>query len=344
MRSRGTRGPRAIAELLYLSRHDLVRLGITMLDVMATVEEALRQQSRGAVKMPAKATLAWKDGGRLNGNCAFVESPAALGIKWNAEVPANVDAGLPNLTALIVLNDPGTGFPVAVLDGTWITAMRTGAVSAVTARHFAPTRTDTLALIGCGVQMRTQLLALAPVLRPAVVRAFDERPAALHQFVTQMGPRVSLDIRPCATAREAIEGAQVVVSATKFATPPEPSLERAWLAPGTLALPIDVASAWEPAAYLGADKFVTDRWDILRVVAESGHFPAGLPRLYAELHEVVGGRKPGRESDAELIFVMNEGMPIEDVATGRLAYDRACTAGVGTWLPFIASASDLLEF
>jgi ornithine cyclodeaminase/alanine dehydrogenase-like protein (mu-crystallin family) len=102
----------------------------------------------------------------------------------------------------------------------------------------------------------------------------------------------------------AIEGAHVVVSATKFVTPPEPSLERAWLAPGALALPIDVASAWEPAAYLGADKFIIDRWDILRVVAESGHFPAGLPRLYAELHEAVESRKPGRESDAESIFVM----------------------------------------
>jgi ornithine cyclodeaminase/alanine dehydrogenase-like protein (mu-crystallin family) len=333
-----------IAELLYLGRQDLIRLGITMADVIAVVEAAIRQQSQGKVRMPAKATLAWKAGGRLNGNCAFIESPAALGIKWNAEVPANVEDGLPNLTALIVLNDPKTGFPIAVLDGTWITAMRTGAVSAVTARYFAPELVTTLGLIGCGVQMRTQLLALATVLRPATVRVYDERPAATEAFVAQMSRRVEIEIQSCRGAREAIEGADVVVSATRFVTPPQPTLKGEWLARGALALPIDVASAWEPSAYLEADKFVTDRWDVLKTVAESGHFPQGLPRLHAELHEVVEGKVPGRESDGERIVVMNEGMPIEDMATGRLAYDRALAAGVGTRLPFIGSPAELVEF
>jgi ornithine cyclodeaminase/alanine dehydrogenase len=333
-----------VAELLYLGRRDLVRLRITMSDVIATVEEAIRQQSQGRIRMPPKATLAWKPGGRLNGNSAFIESPAALGIKWNAEVPANVDEGLPNLTALVVLNDPKTGFPIAVMDGAWITAMRTGAVSAVTARYFAPRPTKVLGLIGCGVQMRTQLLALAGLLRPEIVRVYDERPAAMHAFAAQMSRSLQIEIQPCLTPQQAVAGAHVVVSATKFVTPPQPTLKVDWLERGALALPIDVASAWEPAAYLGADKFVTDRWDVLTMVAASGHFPEGLPKLYAELHEVVGGRKPGRESDDELIMVMNEGMPIEDMATGRLAYNRAMEAGIGTRLPFITSAAELVEF
>jgi ornithine cyclodeaminase/alanine dehydrogenase len=333
-----------IAELLYLGRSDLVQLGIAMQDVVATMEAAILSQARGAVVMPAKATLAWKPGGRLNGNAAAIVEPAALGIKWNAEVPANVPLGLPNLTALVVMNDPGTGFPIAVIDGTWITAMRTGAVSAITARHLAPRQVDVLTLVGCGVQMRTQAIGLATVLKPRIVRLFDLVPAATEAFATQMTPRVGWAFERSPTAEAAVRGADVVVSATKFVTPPEPTLKGDWLKPGALAMPIDVASVWEPPAYLEADKFVTDRWDILQMVAAGGHFPAGLPQLYAELHEIVSGHKAGRETDSETIMVMNEGMPIEDMALGRLALDRAAAAGIGARLPFIGEASDVFAF
>jgi ornithine cyclodeaminase/alanine dehydrogenase-like protein (mu-crystallin family) len=316
-----------IAEILYLARNDLTRLSISMPDVIAVVENAMRGQSDNKVVMPSKATLAWKRQGRLNGNSAFVENPASLGIKWNAEVPANVDEGLPNLTALLIMNDPKTGFPIAVIDGTWITAMRTGAASAISARYLAPRRVKEMALVGCGVQMRTQLLGVAPVLKPEVIRIFDLRREAMYGFAKQMSKRVGADINLCATAQQAITNADVAISATKFVIPPEPTLKGEWVKPGALVMPIDVASVWDASTYLNADKFITDRWDILNVVAASGHFPHGLPKLYAELHEIVTGKKVGRESDDELIVVMNEGMPIEDVAMGRLAYDRAVVCG-----------------
>jgi ornithine cyclodeaminase/alanine dehydrogenase-like protein (mu-crystallin family) len=333
-----------IADLLYLGRADLVRLGIAMRDVIVAMEAAILSQADGAVVMPGKATLAWKPGGRLNGNAAAIAEPAALGIKWNAEVPANVPRGLPNLTALVLMNDPETGFPTAVIDGTWVTAMRTGAVSAITARHLAPRQVETLALIGCGVQMRTQAIGLATVLRPRTVRLFDLVPAAMEAFSAQMKPRLGWEFEQAPTAEAAVRDADLVVSATKFVTPPEPTLKGEWLKPGALAMPIDVASVWEPLAYLKADKFVTDRWDILQMVAAGGHFPVGLPPLYAELHEIVSGRKAGRETDSETIMVMNEGMPIEDIALGRLAIERAAAAGIGVRLPFIAEASEVYAF
>lgn len=333
-----------IAELLYLARADLVAMRLMMPDVIAVVEQAILRQAEGGVVMPSKATLAWKSGGRLNGNSASIDAPASLGMKWNAEVPANIDEGLPNLTALVIMNDPRTGFPIAVIDGAWITAMRTGAVSAITARHVAPAKVEVLALIGCGVQMRTQLLGLLTVLKPRSIRLYDLRPEATEAFAAQMGPRVGMDFVQPPSAEEAVRGADVVVSATKFVTPPEPTLKGDWLKPGALALPIDVASVWETSAYLKADKFVTDRWDVLTTVAAGGHFPDGLPKLYGELHEIVSGRKPGRESDAETIVVMNEGMPIEDMALGKLAYDRATQSGLGRRLPFIESAEELHAF
>jgi ornithine cyclodeaminase len=182
------------------------------------------------------------------------------------------------------------------------------------------------------------------VLKPRIVRLFDLVPAATEAFATQMTPRVGWAFERSPTAEAAVRGADVVVSATKFVTPPEPTLKGDWLKPGALAMPIDVASVWEPPAYLEADKFVTDRWDILQMVAAGGHFPAGLPQLYAELHEIVSGHKAGRETDSETIMVMNEGMPIEDMALGRLALDRAAAAGIGARLPFIGEASDVFAF
>jgi ornithine cyclodeaminase/alanine dehydrogenase-like protein (mu-crystallin family) len=288
--------------------------------------------------------LSWKKDGRLAGNAAFVANPPSLGIKWNAEVPANVGKGLPNLTALVLLNDPDTGFPTAIIDGTWITAMRTGAVSAISAGHFAPRAVTELALIGCGVQMRTQLLGLMTVLNPDTIRVFDIRPEAADAFVAQMGQRTGRSIAIAPSAEAAVRGADVVVSATKFSIRPEPTLHGAWLKPGALLMPIDVASVWEPSAYLAADKFITDRWDVLKSVGEAGHFPHGMPGCYAELHEIVSGAKPGREHAHESIVVMNEGMPIEDTAVAQLALDRARAIGIGTKLPFIESVADLYRF
>ncbi len=330
--------------LTYLGRSDLLRLGLDMTTVIATVRSAILQQGRGGVVMPAKTTLAWKDGGRLNGNAAFVADPPSLGIKWNAEVPANVAEGLPNLTALLLLNDPETGFPTAVIDGTWITAMRTGAVSAISAELMAPRRVEELALVGCGVQMRTQLLGLLEVVDPGTIRIFDIRPEAAGAFVAQMSRRTGRPIVVAPDAESVVRGADVIVSATKFAIVPDPTLKGEWVKPGALLMPIDVATAWEPSAYLAPGKFVTDRWDVLMSVGEAGHFPGGMPRCHAELHEVVSGAKPGRETDRETIVVMNEGMAIEDTAVGQLALDRARAMGLGTELPFIESVEDLYLF
>ncbi len=333
-----------VHSVTYLGRSDLVRLGLGMPQVIETVRDAILQQGAGATVMPAKTTLVWKEGGRLNGNAAFVGNPPSLGIKWNAEVPANVAAGLPNLTALVLLNDPETGFPTAILDGTWITAMRTGAVSALAARHFAPKMVQTLALVGCGVQMRTQLLGLLSALSPERIRIFDIRPEAAVAFAEQMQARTGRAIVIAPSGEECVRGADVVVSATKFALIPEPTLAGAWVKPGALLLPIDVASVWDAPTYLAADKFVTDRWDVLVSVAAAGHFPHGMPRCHAELHEVLSGAKPGREADGETIVVMNEGMPIEDTSVAQLALDRARQAGVGRELPFIESVEDLYRF
>ena len=333
-----------LAEILFLSRQDLIGLGITMPEVIDVVEDAIRRQGAGEVLMPDKLALFWKQNANLIAMPAYVGARDALGIKWVGTVPANNDRDLPQTSALVILNDPQTAFPIAVLDGTWITAMRTGAVSAVAAKYLAPRDVKVLGLLGCGVQMRTQLLALTTVLKPEQVRVYDLRPAAMDAFVSQMSALVEAPIEPCSTPRDVVVGADVVVSATWLSTPPTPIVQDEWLKPGVLALPIDSDSIWDPRAYKRADKFLTDRWEPLKHFAEVGFFPEGLPQLYAELHEVVSGSKPGRESDDERIVAMNGGMAIEDVTMAKLAYERALRRGAGTRLPFISSPEEVFQF
>jgi ornithine cyclodeaminase/alanine dehydrogenase-like protein (mu-crystallin family) len=333
-----------LAELLYLSRRDLLGLGIDMPLVIEVVEQALRELGLGRVTQPEKVALHYTSDRVLHAMPAWVPAQNALGIKWVGSVAANHARGLPQTSGIMVLNDPETGFPLAVLDGTWITAMRTGAVSAIAAKHLAPARVEVLGLIGCGVQMRTQLLALATVLRPQQVRIHDVKPEAMEAFARQMRDLVDVPIELCAGPREVVEGADLAVSATYLLPPKDPPLKAAWLKPGVLALPIDVDSVWEPAAYLEADRFVTDRWHGLQDMAEHGWFPAGLPRLDAELAEIVAGLKPGRRSPNERIVAMNGGMALEDVALAGLAYARATERGLGTRLPFIGSPEEIFEF
>ncbi len=333
-----------LAELLFLSRQDLIGLGLTIQDVIAVVEDAVLQQSRNQVNMPDKVALYYERNRALHGMPAYVASQGALGIKWVGSVPANNERDLPQTSGLIILNDPQTAFPTAVIDGTWITAMRTGAISAITARHLAPSQVRVLGLVGCGVQMRTQLLALNTVLKPERIQVYDTRPAAMDAFVAQMSTLVDTPLEPCGTAQSAVEGADVVVSATWLLTPPDPIIRAAWIKPGALAMPIDVDSIWEPAAYLNADKFITDRWGPIEHLGEIGGFPGGLPTLHAELHELVGGTRPGRESDDEYIVAMNTGMAIDDIPLAKLAFDRAVAGGIGTRLPFITSAEEVFQF
>jgi ornithine cyclodeaminase/alanine dehydrogenase-like protein (mu-crystallin family) len=138
-------------------------------------------------------------------------------------------------------------------------------------------------------------------------------------------------------AQEAVAGSDIAISATRRLAKPEPFIMNEWLKQGGLALPIDSDSAWEPAAVLGMDKFVADDWanfeHQMRGGFPLGMFPYGQPELYAELGEIVCGKKPGREDPGERIMDMNKGMGMLDVMVGKRIYELALERGVGTVLP-----------
>lgn len=322
-------------EILYLSRADVEAIGLTMREIIDLVEVALGEHGRDRVEMPPKPGVHPLPGTFIHAMPAYVPRMGAIGLKWVGCFPDNVDKGLAQTTGVLVMNDPETGLPLAVMDCSWVTAMRTAAVTAIGAKHLARRDSEVLGIVGAGVQGHTNLLSLKEVLpKLRLVKVYDKRPEALERYVEDMAPLFEGEIRAVDGPEAAVRDSDVVVTATMFYLP-EPFVKAEWFGEGTFAAPLEADYAWEPAAVALADKFVTDDWEQTKYFAEHGCFPQGLPKLHAELGEIVAGLKPGRERDEERIISMCIGMAIEDVAVGIRLYELAAELGIGTRLPLI---------
>jgi ornithine cyclodeaminase/alanine dehydrogenase len=330
-------------DLLYLSRADVEAVGLGPTEIVELVEVALTAHASGEAQLTPTVSLAPRPNTFLRSMAAYVPAAGAAGLKWFCSVTHNPERGLPLTAGLIVLNDPDTAMPTAIMDAAWISAMRSAAVTAAAAKRLARPDSRTLAIVGAGVQGRTHLLMLHAVL-PALrdVRVYDIRPEATAAYLAEMNawagsqPGEPLELRAVSSAEEAIAGADVVVTATAVLEDPRPFVEAAWLAPGVFGAPLELDSAWKPRALFAADKFVTDSYPQLERMAQGAYgtrsFPEGLPSLHAELGQVVSGARPGRERPDERIVAMNAGLPVHDVVVGQRVYERAHAAGIGTWL------------
>jgi ornithine cyclodeaminase len=253
------------------------------------------------------------------------------GMKWIPSVPDNPSRGLPRGIGVILLSDPDTGLPVAFLDGTVVSAMRTGAVSGLAARALARPDASVLALYGAGVQARTQLLALERALPDlAEIRLVDPNAERLRSFVEREQPGRP-PIRAYADARDAARGAHVVVPATMA---PAAYIAPDWFEPGQVLISV---SSHDPSVdtIAAADLLVTDDFE-----HETFHHSRPLARARAAgvvsptdavaLGAILAGDHPGRTSADERILVSPVGMGIEDVAWGTVVYRCAAELGLGS--------------
>jgi ornithine cyclodeaminase/alanine dehydrogenase len=320
--------------LLYLSRDDVAGLGLPMADVLVAVEESFRRKGLGQVQLPAKIGVDAGDGAFAHAMPAFVPAAGALGVKWVGAFPGNPALGLPTVSGLIVLADPATGLPVAVMDATLVTALRTGASAGVAARFLARPGAGVAAIVGCGVQGRSSLRALAEAL-PGLheVRCRDVSEAAAHSFVEELGALLpDLELRACDSAPEAVLGADVVVTAIPM-DGRRPPLDAGLLGRGALAVALDYDAAWTTAAMAECDRLVTDDLSQTLATKAAGAHLASLPAIDADLGRVVAGCEPGRLDEGQRILCLNLGIATHDVLTARLVYERALATGAGTRLP-----------
>jgi ornithine cyclodeaminase/alanine dehydrogenase len=317
-----------VSQLVYLSRADVAGLGIGMREVLAAVEEGFRLKGIGRTEMPAAPAVNPLDGAPIHAMPAHVEGVAA-GVKWASGHPGN-------RAGLVVLNHPASGHPVAVMESTWITAMRTGASVGVAARHLARRHASTVAFVGCGARARTALAALVETVPDiAKVRCFDSSITAVAGFIDAMARGFpALHFVRCDTPQEVVRGADVLVTATPILERPQPFMQAGLLEQGGLAVSLDYDAAWTTAAMAECDRFLCDDIAQLRATKAQHVYFHGIPDVIPfDLGEVAAGKATGRQHDHERIFVMNVGLAVDDVVTARLVYDRAVAAGAGTRLP-----------
>lgn len=320
-------------ELRYLSRADVEAVGLPMSAVLAAVEGVFREKGEGRVEMPPKIGIHPASPDFLHAMPAFVPAARAAGIKWVGSFPANPERGLPTISGLLILNDPVTGLPLAVMDCTWITAQRTGAASAVAAKYLAQREPEHLAIIGCGVQGRSHLeamLAQFPGLRQVTIH--DRRPGAAARYAGEMGARCARPIAVAPTCDAAVRGADIIVTATEIRKPPEPVIRAEWIRPGAFCMPVDFDAQFTPEAMRAMDLLVTDDLAQFEHYRSLGYFQA-TPPVTADLGAVVAGRRPGRTGAAQRVMSLHLGLAIEDMVTAVAILERAVQQGIGTRLP-----------
>ncbi len=300
----------------YLSRADVERVAMPMSEIVSVVEEAFRQKGEGKVEMPPKPGIHTQPDAFIHAMPAYLSEMGAAGMKWVGGYPSNQKKGLPYITGLMILNDPQTGIPLAVMDCTWVTAMRTGAATAVAAKYLARKNSRSVAILACGVQGRSNLTALKVVLPGLTdVRAYDVVPAVQKRFVEEMSKQLGVTVRGAKSVEDAARGADVIVTSGPILKHPAPALSLDWVTRGAFISPVDFDSYVQPPVFAKAGKLYTDDLSQQAYYKKIGYF-ADTPTPMGDLGELVTGRKPGRERDDELTISVNLGIALEDMAVG----------------------------
>ncbi len=319
-------------DLLYLSQHDVEAVALDMQTMIALLEAAFREKGSGRVEMPPKPGIHTQRDAFLHAMPAFIPMLDVAGIKWVGGYPENHKRNLPYITGLLVLNDVGTGLPYVVMDCTWITAYRTAAATALSAKYLARPECSRVGILACGVQGRTNLEALAAVFPLAKVFAYDIRQDAQDRFVADMQPKLGIEVTGVNLPQEAVVESDLVVTSGPILKNPTPTIEAGWLQPGSFASAVDFDSFWTGAALAEFDRIVTDDHAQFNYYKRSGYFQQ-TPDPHADLGEVVAGTKPGRERAEERTLAINLGLALDDIVVASEIYRRAKARGLGTWLP-----------
>ena len=303
---------------LLLTQRDVARL-VDMPMAIHSAREAFKSMARGQTVMPPKLYLPLPGGDDFRAMPAFLRRPAACGVKWVNVHLNNHRLGLPTVMAVIVLNDPATGVPLAVMDGLLITKLRTAAAAAVAAQALARPESRVVGLIGCGAQADAQVQALAEVFRLSHVKVWGYLPHEAQRFCRRMRrqlPRIIFE--PCAGIKQAVRAADIVVTLTPSR---RPLLKREWLSPGAH---LNAIGADAPGKQELDPRILTDALVVVDDRAQAIHGgELNVPirrrqfhprQIHATLGEILLGRRRGRHSSRELTVFDCTGLAIHDVA------------------------------
>jgi alanine dehydrogenase len=319
-------------DVLWLKQSD-VKSVLDMRSTLNAVESGFKEHGLKKVQMPSKLYLYFdKHNGDLRTMPSFMEEKDIAGVKIVNVHPDNREKGLPTVMGLVVLNSTETGAPLAVMDGTYLTDMRTGAAGGVAAKYLARPNSEVVGMVGIGGQARTQLLALSEVMDIKEVKISSRNPLHCDIFEKEMQPLVNCDFIREDSLKDVCD-CDILVTTTPVRSP---VVRSEWIQDGTHinAIGADAMGKQELESSLlkRAKVFVDD----LEQASHSGEVNVPLSTgellrsdIYAELGEVVAGIKPGRESDDEITIFDSTGLAIQDLVTADMVYRKALEKGIG---------------
>ncbi len=311
----------------YLSRADVEAVGLRGLDVVDILAGLFRAKREGAVEMPPKIGVHPRPDAFIHAMPAYLEDADAVGIKWVAGYPDNQSLGLPYIHGLFVLSDAGSGRPLAVMDATWITEIRTAAASMLGIRALAERPVESLGIIGCGRQ-GTAHLELARELFPGLARVvlYDRHRERAEVLA---GTHEGLDVSVAGAAEEVAAGTDVVITTAAIVRQPERALRRAHLEGATVACAVDFDASLSEDLFGDAALFVVDDVPQYLHYRDQGYF-AGYPDDPVELSDALD---PAAEHPPGLRVFVPLGIALEDVAVAAEINRRAADASLGRELP-----------
>ncbi len=327
--------------LTYLNRPDVEALALTDEEILGAVEGGLRAQGLGETVIEPRVHLRPDEAfrGHFNVLRGYIAPLGLAGVKVVGDYVDNYQRGLPSENGLLTLYDPRTGVPQAVIDAAGLTDMRTGAVTALGARHLARRDARVLGHIGARGTAYWNVRLLAHLFDLDEIRVHSRRPESRAAFGARLERDLGRPVRVCDDWESVVRGADIVVEAARLEQP-EPLLRTEWIAPGALVVPYGTMSAVELSLTDVMDKLVVDDWGqcrsgpfgSLRAHVEAGKLSEQT--LYGELGEIVAGAKPGRERDDETILFWHRGLSLSDIALGHAMLEKAARLGIGQQLRY----------
>lgn len=332
--------------LVYLNAPDVAALALTDDEILDAVGAGLHAQGEGRTVIeprmhlvPGKADDGSSIDGHFNVLRGYVAPLALAGVKVVGDYVENYRLGLPSEMGLLNLFDPKTGRPVAVIDAAGLTDMRTGAVTAIGARHLARRDSRVLGHIGARGTAYWNVRLLDRLFDFAEIRVHSRRPESRHEFAERLSRDLDKPVVASEDWESCVRGADIVVEASRLPKP-SPMLKTEWIARGAFVVPYGTMSAVELSLTDIVDKIVVDDWGqcksgqfgSLRAHVDAGKLSERT--LYAELGEIVAGRKRGRERDDETILLWHRGLSLSDIALGAAMLAKAQRLGIGQTLVY----------
>ncbi|HEY1386178.1 MAG TPA: ornithine cyclodeaminase family protein [Dongiaceae bacterium] len=315
--------PAPVTSVPYLSRAVLERLPITTQDAVESIEQLILGQRRGQVWCAPKSVVLPGDDRYIMATLAVADEPGVVATKSLVLNPRNRERGISVINSLVTLLDSETGLPLAIVEGNWVTARRTAGLSAIAAKRLARPDSASIAFIGCGVEARSHLDAFCDLYPVREIRAFG-RGTENRDALCRIAEARGLSAIASKTGREAVEGADLIVTSVTLVLDLVPFLDARWLKPGAFLTSTDMALPWEPAGMAAFQRIVIDDQEQEAKMSK----PMIAPALVAgDLAGLVGGEVAGRAGAEERTAFVFRGLAIGDLALAALAYRRAKATG-----------------